>query len=241
MPRSPSPLRSLVVDDDQLSRSVIESYVERHDGLTLSDSVESAVEAANRLQHNEYDVLFLDVEMPEMSGLELLRSLSERPKVVLVTVKEEYAVEAFAVDVTDYLVKPVRYARFLKAVERVQRRIEAERAAAAATPEEITADYAFIKVDGRLVKLELDAIRWIQAQGDYVKIQTDQKAYVVHNTMKNLEERLPSEDFVRVHRSYIVRIDRIMDIQDTTIVIEGKLIPIGSSYRDQLLDRLKTL
>jgi DNA-binding LytR/AlgR family response regulator len=236
-----TPLRCLVVDDDHLSRNVIASFVERHDGLLLSATAESAVEAANCLQESDFDVLFLDVEMPDMSGLELLRSLSERPQVILVTVKEDYAVEAFAVEVTDYLVKPVRYARFLQAVERVQRRLEAARPSATTADEPLSDDYVFIKVDGRLIKLDLTTVRWIEAQGDYVKIQTDQNAYLVHNTMKHMEANLPTQAFARVHRSYIVRIDRIMDIEDTSVVVEGKVIPIGRSYRDSLLSRLRTL
>ncbi len=238
---SSTPLRCLVVDDDHLSRAIIASFVERHDGLDLTATAENAVDAANQLQASDFDVLFLDVEMPDMSGLDLLRSLSERPQVILVTVKEDYAVEAFAVEVTDYLVKPVRYARFLQAVGRVQRRIESASASTPSSDAPLADDYVFIKVDGRLVKLDLTAVRWIEAQGDYVKIQTDQKAYVVHNTMKHLESSLPAQAFARVHRSYIVRLDRIMDIEDTSIVVEGKVIPIGRSYRDDLLDRLRTL
>lgn len=234
---SSSCLGCLVVDDDKLSRNVIESYIERHDGLTLKASCDNAVEAANALQDADFDVVFLDVEMPDMSGLELLRSLSDHPQVVLVTVKEDYAVEAFNVEVTDYLVKPVRYARFLKAVERVQRRIERAASDSDNTPEE----YAFIKVDGRLVKLDLHTVQWIEAQGDYARIQTGEKSYLLHTTMKSLQQSLPSGDFVRVHRSYIVRIDQIKDIEDATIVIERKVIPIGNSYKDELLDRLTTL
>lgn len=234
---SSSSLACLVVDDDTLSRNVIESYIERHDGLTLQASHDNAVDAANALQESDFDLVFLDVEMPDMSGLELLRSLSDHPQVVLVTVKEDYAVEAFNVEVTDYLVKPVRYARFLKAVERVQRRIEQTRGDGDETPEA----YAFIKVDGRLVKLDLRAVQWIEAQGDYARIQAGDKSYMVHTTMKSLQKNLPSSDFARVHRSYIVRIDQIKDIEDATIVIERKVIPIGSSYKEALMDRLTTL
>ena len=234
----PSHLACLVVDDDELSRAVIESYVERHDGLTLAASCGDAVEAANALHDSHFDVVFLDVEMPDMSGLELLRSLDHHPQVVLVTVKEDYAVEAFRVDVTDYLVKPVRYARFLQAVERVQRRIAQDRPQ---RDDEATEPYAFIKVDGRLVKLDLRTVQWIRAQGDYARIQAGEKSYLVHTTMKGLERRLPSSDFARVHRSYIVRIDQIKDIEDATIVIERKVIPISKSYKDALMDQLTTL
>lgn len=228
-------MRCLIVDDDELSRAFLERFVEQHGELEWVDSCESAIEASKVLRRTDVDVLFLDVEMPGMSGLELVKSLDTRPQVVLVTAKEEYAIEAFNVEVTDYLLKPVTYARFLKAVERAQRwaRREAERLT--------DGDYVFIKADGRLVKLKLEDIQWISAQGDYMMIHTAGHKYLVHGTMKSMEVKLPAQAFTRVHRSYIVRIDKIEDIKDTTIVINRQVIPIGGSYKAGLLRRLPTI
>lgn len=228
-------MRCLVVDDDELSRAVIEHFIAQHGALTLVASCESAIEAANVIRQEAIDLIFLDIEMPGMSGIELIRSMEQRPQVVLVTAKEDYAIEAFDIDVTDYLLKPVTYARFLKAVQRSQRQA---RQVPETKPED---DYVFIKADSRLVKLHLKSIQWIGAQGDYMMIHTQDQAYLVHGTMKSMEKKLPSSAFARVHRSYIVRIDQIEDIEDTTIVINRKVIPIGGSYKTALLKRLRMI
>ncbi len=227
-------MRCLVVDDEALSRAFMEHFIARHDALELVGSCESAIEAANLMKREAVDLIFLDVEMPEMSGMELIESLTNRPQIVLVTAKEEYAVEAFDVDVADYLLKPVKYARFLKAVERAERQARLARATAAS-------ECVFIKTEGRLVKLDLTLVRWIEAQGDYVMIHTDDKRYLVHSTMKGMQDRLPARDFARVHRSYIVRLDRIADIANASIVIDRSVIPIGASFKEELFTRLKLL
>jgi DNA-binding LytR/AlgR family response regulator len=240
MPSS-SPLQCLVVDDDAVSRTVIEKYVDRSTGLDLTASCEDATEAATVLQDDGADIIFLDVEMPGMSGLDLMESLRDPPHVVLVTAKEEYAVEAFDLEAIDYLVKPVEYPRFLKAVDRVRRRIDEDDEAPDEETGEVEGDYVFVKVDGRLRKVELPDIRWIEAEGDYVMIHTSDDRHLVHSTMKNMERKLPSEEFARVHRSYIVRLERVDDIGDRALLLDRKRIPIGASYRDDLLDRLQTL
>lgn len=233
-----SPMRCLIVDDDALVRAIMENFVDQHDGLTLVETCSSAIEASNFLDKERVDVIFLDVEMPGMTGLDLVKSLSERPQIVLVTSKAEYAVDAFEVEVTDYLLKPVTYARFLKAVQRVQRKVEEANSAATPITDEKT---VFIKSEGRLVKVNLDEIQWVEAQGDYVMIHTEEDRHIVHSTMKGMSSKLPDHDFVRVHRSYIVRIDQIEDIEDASLVIGRKVIPIGASYKSKLLSRLNTL
>jgi DNA-binding LytR/AlgR family response regulator len=228
-------MRCLVVDDDGLSRTVLEHFIAQHDGLTLVGSFTNAVEAANSLQQDGVDLAFVDIEMPEMSGLELIQSAGAGPQFIVVSIREDYAVEAFNVEVTDYLLKPVRYPRFLKAVERARRRN------ADTNLSQSTSDYVFVKTEGRLVKLDLQKVLWIEAQGDYACIHMDGKSQLVHSRMKTLENRLPPRDFVRVHRSFIVRIEKVSDIGDTTLVIDRHVIPIGPRYRDALLGRLNTL
>ncbi|HRR09943.1 MAG TPA: LytTR family DNA-binding domain-containing protein [Rhodothermales bacterium] len=229
-------MRCLLVDDDDMARMLMEHYISQVSDLELVATCESAIQAANVLKKQSVDLIFLDVEMPEMTGLEFIQSLEHRPMVVLVSAKEQYAVEAFDVEVTDYMVKPVKYARFLKAVQRAQSRIQATKEKA--LPEQ---DYVFIKTEGRLVKLALTDIQWIEAQGDYVRIHTVKENYVVHGTIKGFEEKLPTNAFSRVHRSFIVRIDQIVDIADSSIVIGRSVIPIGASFKDMLLKRLKTI
>ncbi len=229
-------MRCLVVDDDAMSRAVMEHFITQYGTLTLAASCENAIDAAVVLQQQEIDLVLLDIEMPEVTGLELIRSLTHRPQIILVTSKQKYAVEAFEVNVTDYLLKPVSYARFLKAVSRAH-----ERWQEASEQGEPSQDYVFIKTEGRFIKLDLAAVQWFEAQGDYVMVHTAAGRHLIHSTMKALENKLPTTAFTRVHRSYIVRMDQVEDIKDTTIVIGAKVIPIGASYKEVLFSRLKTL
>lgn len=239
-------MNCLVVDDDPIARELVARFVERHDALTLAGTCHDAVEATNALARHRatsepVDLVFLDVEMPEMTGLELAEALhagsaETRPQIVLITSKEEYARDAFDAEVTDYLVKPPTYGRFVKAVER---------ALARSTPGGPDApgsdpNTLFVKADGRLVRIDLRDVSWIEAQKDYVLFHTESGDHLVHSTMKALEARLP-DAFVRVHRSYLVRIDQIGDVEDSSLVIGRKMIPVGATYRAPLLGRLNTL
>lgn len=249
-------IRALIVDDDPMFQKVLKKYLDRHDKLEHVATCDDGIEAANVLQDEDVDVVFLDVEMPDMSGLELVDSLASPPSIVMVTGKEEYAVDAFEAAVTDYLVKPVRYSRFLQAVSRVEDDMETQASADSGSPpadapdirvaqadsgDGGSPDHVFLKVDRRLIRVNLSDIQWVEAQGDYMMVQAHSKRYLIHSTMKELDDKLPSDQFVRVHRSYIVRIDQIKDIEDTTLVIDGEVIPIGGSYYDTLIDRIQTL
>ncbi|MEL6615718.1 MAG: LytTR family DNA-binding domain-containing protein [Bacteroidota bacterium] len=232
----------LIVDDDPIARALLERFAAQHGGLTVAAVCESAIEATRVLRERRdageaVDLVFLDVEMPEMSGLEMAEALGDdRPQIVLVTSKEEYARDAFEVEVTDYLVKPPTYARFLKAVERAERRAEP-----APAPEASGADHLFVKVDGRLVKLALADLEWVESQKDYVLFHTPEAEHLVYGTMKAVAAKLPADDFARVHRSYLVRLDKIEDVEDGSILIGRKVIPVGASHRAALLERLNTL
>lgn len=235
MPASSSPLRCLIVDDDPLSVQVVENCIASTPFLTAVGSCESAVAAAEVLRTQEIDLLFLDVEMPLMSGIDLLNTLQNPPLVVLITSSKQYAVEAFEHDVVDYLVKPVSYARFLKAA---QRALEATQAHPAEAVPPTDADFTFMKVDTKLVKVLFDEVRYVEALGDYVHIVTGQSKLIVYSTMKAVEEKFPDTLFVRAHRSFIVNLKRVQAIEDNTIIIDNKHIPIGQTYMREVFQRL---
>lgn len=228
-------MRCIIVDDDKISLALIQEYASDTDGLEIMGAFPSAIEANNFLSKNQVDLIFLDVEMPKMTGLDLLKSLDEKPLIVLISSKEKYAVEAFEHEVIDYLVKPVDYARFVKAYQKAKARLKP------APLDKVTGDSVFIKVDSELINLPFKEILWIEALGDYINIITAQRKLVVLSTMKNIEEKLPQSEFVRVHRSYFVRLGCIKKISEDIILVENKLIPISKSYKKELLQRLNML
>ncbi len=227
-------MKCLVVDDDALSREVIKDLVETTEGLELSGTCSDAIEAYNVLKNDQIDLVFLDVEMPKMSGLELIQSLEVLPQIVLITGHPEYALESYEYNVTDFLVKPVSVPRFLKAVEKARRVL-------LGGGDNARTGSIFIKTDSRLVQLSVENILYVEALGNYVIVYTDKGRHTVLSTMKDIEKKLSTADFIRVHRSYIVRVDKIDSIEDNFIQIRDKQISIGKVYKDQLLKRLNLL
>ncbi len=227
-------MKCIIVDDDQIQRELLQAYIGELDNLTLAGSFENAQLALQALQDEDIDLLFLDVEMPRMSGLELLKSLSRKPQIILVTSYEKYAVDAFDFDVTDFLVKPIDFARFVKAVNKASDRMKRS------IPTDEDYDM-FVKDGTQLIKINTGDIIFITALSDYVKIATPQKEYAILYTMKNILDKLPRNKFCRVHRSYIIRLDKIDKIEDHIIEIGDTLIPISKSYRDELYRKLNLL
>ncbi|MBT9391852.1 LytTR family DNA-binding domain-containing protein [Hymenobacter sp. NST-14] len=236
MAETPAPLRCLVVDDDALALQIVENCIGNTPFLTHAVSCESAIAAAEVLRQQPIDLLFLDVEMPLMSGLDLLRTLQNPPLVILITSSKSYAVEAFEYDVLDYLVKPISYARFLQAAQKALEVVGSPVDA----PENVPADapFTFVKVDSKLVKVQFDEVQYVEALGDYVHIVTGKSKLIVYSTMRAVEEKFPAALFVRVHRSFIVNLKRVHTIEDNTIIIDAKHIPIGQTYQKEVFQRL---
>lgn len=228
-------MNCIIVDDDKLSLKIIEEYVRKTENLELSGSFTSAVEAVNFLRNNPdlADLMFLDIEMPEMTGIDLLDSLKNPPQVIIISSKEKYALNAFEYDVTDYLLKPVSYGRFYKAIDKVTNRGMRNKI------ESMGREEIFIKKNSTLVRLKYDDILWIEALENYVIFNTYSDKYTIHFTMKAIEQKLPNQKFTRVHRSFIVNTGSINFIEDNAIVIKTedghKSIPIGKSYKDKLM------
>ncbi|PJJ54838.1 LytR/AlgR family response regulator transcription factor [Hymenobacter chitinivorans] len=241
MPAPSSPLRCLVVDDDPLSVQIVINCINNTPFLTAIGSYDSAMAAAEVLRTQPVDLLFLDVEMPLMSGIDLLNTLQNPPLVILITSSKHYAVEAFEHDVVDYLVKPISYARFLKAAQKALELSDTSLtppAAASAIPTSTDPDFTFVKVDTKLVKVLFNDVSYVEALGDYVHIVMPHSKLIVYSTMKAVEEKFPTSIFVRAHRSFIVNLKRVQAIEDNTITIENKQIPIGQTYLREVLQRL---
>jgi DNA-binding LytR/AlgR family response regulator len=229
-------INCIVIDDDQVSIKLINHFVANTEGLHLLSSFSNPIEAANflRKEATSVDLIFLDVEMPEMSGIELLEAFDNLPSVILITTKEKYAVKAFEHKVLHYLVKPLDYAKFLKAMDRFYKNYESKSTQ--------NFDYIFIKENGLLSKIMHQEIRFCEALGDYVKIHVNDKTYIVNSTMKNVEEKLKlNTKFLRIHRSYIINLDYLENLDADTAVVGGKMLPIGSKFKLELQKKINII
>lgn len=229
-------MKCLIVDDDELLANNLASRIKEIPFLSLEGICLSALEASGVLMKNKIDLLFLDVMMPGMTGLQFIKSLAaDKPQIILVTSEKEYALDAFEFEVTDFLLKPVSDERLLKAVMKAKKNHESEGDISSSD------NHLFIKVNSRLVKINMKDIKYVNAMDDYVVVYTLDAKFVIHSTMKSVENVLGSKDFLRVHNSYIVRLDKIAEIEDNTIVMGKELIPVSRSKMNGLMQRLKTL
>jgi DNA-binding LytR/AlgR family response regulator len=225
-------ISSIIVEDLQPSADLLRNFCERSGMVTVEEHCGNAEQALHFLSGNLVDLIFLDVEMPGLSGFEMLDQLVYQPQVILTTGKAEYAYSAFEYRVTDFLKKPFTYQRFLDALGKVESRRESQA---------VEDDHTFIKVNGKLLKLRYDDILYIESMGDYVKVVTAEKKYITLNTMKNLEQKFPGNQFLKVHRSYMVNLNAIDDIQDSNVYIKGQEIPVSKANKASVMQRIKVL
>lgn len=232
-------IKTIIVDDEPLALDVIEAFVMKMPNLELVAKCENALEAMEVLKTKEVDLMLLDIQMPQITGIEFLKSLRNPPLAVFTTAFAEYALEGFELDAVDYLLKPISLDRFMKAINKVSERIQIKKQGNT-TIEEIGDDYFFVKSDKKLIKIAFNEIIYIEGLKDYVIIRMENSRVIALQTMKSLEDKLQSLNFRRVHRSYIVNVDKIIAIDgnDLEVMEKGqvKLIPIGKNYRDELLD-----
>ncbi|WP_082893613.1 LytR/AlgR family response regulator transcription factor [Rufibacter ruber] len=242
-----TPYRAIIIDDDELSRMILERHIKATPSLELVKAFNSSTEGLAWLLQNEgVDILFLDVEMPEMTGIDLLRTLPKKPQTILITSHKDFALQAFELQVSDYLLKPVDFTRFTQAVLNTTSKLEAVQsaqaalappaAAAAAQPDEL-----FVKVDNKIIKLKYENISFIEARGDYVVINTENKKHIVYTTMSAIDQKLPAELFLRIHRSFIINLKKIEMIEDDSVFMQEKYIPIGGSYQSKFYSRINKL
>jgi two-component system LytT family response regulator len=231
-------MNCLIIDDNKMARTAMKQLVSQVEDLTVAGECSNAMEAYNLMQSQHIDVLLLDIEMPDMTGLELTRHLgNKKPIIVFTTSKKEYAVDAFELNVADYIVKPVTPPRFLQAVEKVREIFSSNKSDVSIGEKE----FVFIRDNGILKRLLIEDIHFLEAMGDYVKVFTQQKFHAIHTTLKTVEEKLPPDKFLRVHRSYIVALNKIEKIEEGVIVINNKPVPVADAYRSTLNKRLNIL
>lgn len=221
-------LQCLIVDDEPPAHKVLQNYIARFESLKLAGNCFNAIEAINFLHKNRIDILFLDIEMPEITGIEMLESLAHPPSVVLTTAYSQFALKGFDLGVTDYLLKPIRFERFAKAVNRIVASLE----------QSSKEQYIFIKSDGNQHKINFSEMMFLEAFGNYVKIHTPDNVLLTAATLTEMQLILPFAHFIRVHKSHVINSQYISKITGNQIFIGKHIIPIGASYRKNLWDTL---
>ncbi|MFC3562871.1 LytR/AlgR family response regulator transcription factor [Pedobacter jamesrossensis] len=231
-------MQCIIIDDSAVARTTLSFLCEQVKDLLVLAEFTGAIEAYSFLSEKDVDLLFLDIEMPGMNGIELARNLSARcPLIIFTTSKKEYAIDAFDLHVADYLVKPVMPSRFFQAVDRVREALENRESKVIMQG----CDFVFVRESGMIRKVEIAEICYLEAMGDYVKIITSSKLHVVHSTLKTLEGKLPPNLFLRVHRSFIISIAQIDYMQESSVRMCERFIPVGDNYKKLLFQRMNML
>src|SRR5688572_19518971 len=229
-------LKCIIVDDEPLAIEIMESYVAKVEQLQLVSTFRNAVSAFTFLQEHPVDLIFLDIQMPKLSGIDFLKTLKNPPKVIFTTAFRDYAIDGFDLEVIDYLLKPIPFERFLKAVAKVMHQQSTTLPTPQAKKQEPTPDdYVYFKVDKKMIKAKMGAVLYVESIKDYVKVRTDEKEIITQQKISYLEESLPSQQFLRIHRSFIVNIDKIDAYSATDVEIGKHSIPIGRNYKNDVM------
>jgi DNA-binding LytR/AlgR family response regulator len=223
-------MKCIIVDDEPLAIEILEAYVARIDELELTGTFRNAIAAFSFIQQNPVDLIFLDIEMPKLSGIEFLKTLKNSPKVIITTAYRDYAIEGFELEVVDYLLKPIPFERFLKSVGKVLARVDTP-----AVPQVAQDSFIYFKVDKKMVKTRIADILYIESIKDYVKVRTAEKEIITQQKISYLDESLPRQQFLRIHRSFIVNLDRIDAYTATDVEINKFKVPIGRNYKADVM------
>jgi len=221
-------LNCLAIDDEPLALDIIEDYVTKVPFLNLVGKFTDPVEATTLLQKGNVDLIFLDIQMPGLTGLEFLNTLERKPAVIFTTAYDKYAVESYDFNTIDYLLKPISFDRFLKAANKANEALSSE-------GDDTDNKFIFIKADYKIHKIATDDIAYVEGYKDYVRIYTPEKRYVTRESMKNMEELLSKDQFLRIHRSYIISIEKFSAIEGNMIILGEEKLPIGKSYKEQVM------
>lgn len=224
-------MRCIIVDDEPVARKILREFTAQVHFLELAGEFETAIKAETFLRDNTADIIFLDIEMPKLSGLEFLKRAAIKPLVIFTTAYPEYALEGYELDIIDYLLKPIPFSRFLKAAHKAKEYAELK----TATTVHPLSSGLFVRSERRIEKIELKDILYIESMGNYVNIYTENKKIIAYLTLKGLESQLPSNDFIKIHQSFLVSFSRINAIEGNNVKIKDKLLPISRNYRDAVM------
>jgi two-component system, LytTR family, response regulator len=233
-------LNCLIVDDEPLARNLISEYVSKVPSLKLITTCSSALAAMEVLRVEQIDVLFLDIQMPELTGISLLKTLQKKPLVILTTAYSQYALEGYELDVVDYLLKPITFERFLKAIDKINHRVSAQPLEIIKTEVSNEPPYVFVKDGTRLVKVFINEILYVEGLKDYVTIHTKTQKVITLQRLKALEDILPADKFMRIHHSYIIAFHAIDSVQKGEVKIGNVLIPVSESYKKAFKDFIES-
>ena len=243
-------MNCIIIDDEETARMIIQQLCTQTEDLNVIEDFPNAIQAIKFLNQNDVDLIFLDIHMPDFTGFDFIQTLKNPPKIILTTSDKNFALEAFEYDcIVDYMVKPITLPRFLKAIQKANAvketetitKIEPGSISDTVSNTSKSDNDLYINIDRRLIKLDIPSIYLIEAKGDYITVKTDKQNYTVHSTMKKIEEKLPEDTFLKVHRSYIINTKRIIDIEDNSVLIAKDVVPVSRSNRPELMKRLNLL
>ena len=238
-------MRCMIIDDEATARFILQKVCNDHEDLEVVATKDSAIEGLKYLNQNPVDLIFLDIQMPNFNGIDFIQTLKSSVPIICVTSDKEFAVDAFEYEnIISYLLKPINEAKFIKAVDKAKRwstTIQAEAPAKPVQSEKTDERFLYVNIDRRLIKIDMETICLIEAKGDYISIKCDDQNHTVHSTLKKIESKLPEDLFLKVHRSFIINLKRIVDIEDGSVLINRDVIPVSRSKKPELMKRLNLL
>ncbi|QBZ96590.1 LytR/AlgR family response regulator transcription factor [Flavobacterium sangjuense] len=238
-------MNCIIIDDEMMARAVIAQMISLHTRLNILEEFSNAIEAIKYLNRNDVDVVFLDVHMPDFTGFDFIDTIKDPPKIVLITSDKNFAINAFEYDcIVDYLVKPITEDRFEKAMQKLNWRVDTSKNGNTIDADKTSNDKTnefYINISNRLIKIDIPTITVIKALGDYINIKTDTNSYKVHTSLKKIEDKLPKDLFLKIHRSYLINTKKIIDIEDNSVLIGKDVIPVSRGNKPELMKRLNLL
>jgi two-component system response regulator LytT len=235
-------MNCIIIDDEEMARAIIAQFITNYSDINIANQFSNALQAIKYLNQNDVDLIFLDIHMPDFTGFDFIQTIKNPPKIILVTSDKNFAIEAFEYEcIVDYLVKPISEDRFQKAIQKANTYQRTSSFIETTAVAEDNVKEFYVNIDRRLIKIEMASVNIVQAKGDYIHIKTEGKNYIVHSTLKKIEDKLPKDLFLKVHRSFIINTKKIIDIEDNSVLIAKDVIPVSRANRPELMKRLNLL